>query len=130
MSGWRERPATGRADLATRERYERRFRHHVLSLSNPRGRIVRLPCTFCAFPAAEAHHLRYEPDWVFIVVWACLSCHRRMEYGSLKILQKHICDYSSLVRNICLPGARREALDARTADVSFDFGCNANTESE
>lgn len=110
-------------DLATRERFERRFRHHVQRQSNPKGRIVRLPCTFCGFPAAEAHHLKYEPDWAFIVVWACLSCHRKVEYGSLRILQKHICDYSSLVARSALPGARAE--NRREPDTSFEFGANA-----
>lgn len=129
MSGWDDRPAEGHVDLATRERYERRFRGHVQTLSNPKGRIVRLPCAFfvdCGSYVAEAHHIKYEPDWTFIVVWTCASCHRKVEYGSLRVGKRQICDYTSLVRNILRPGLYRE--NRREPDVSFEFGANAEQE--
>jgi len=110
------------------DRYERRFRHHIQTPSNPKGRIVRLPCAFCAFPAAEAHHLKYEPDWAFIIVWACISCHRKLEYGSLKIGARQICNYTSLVSNISRPNGRAE--NRREPDLSFDFGANVAQENE
>lgn len=123
-SGWKDRPADSRADRATRERYQRRFRHHILCNSNPKGRIVRLPCTFCGDMATEAHHLRYEPDWAFIIVWTCVSCHRKVEHGSLKVYKKHVCDYTALV--VARPGGRVE--NRREPDTSFDFGFNVPEE--
>lgn len=121
-TGWRDRPANTKAERKLIERYERRFRHYILCNSNPRGRIVRLPCTFCGDMAAEAHHLKYEPDWAFIVVWTCVSCHRKIEHGSLKVRRKHVYDYTSLVASVARPGGRVE--NRREPDTSFDFGFN------
>ena len=109
------------------DRIERRFRHYILCNSNPKGRIVRLPCTFCGDMAAEAHHPSYEPDQAFVVVWSCVSCHRKVEHGSLKVQKKHICDYTSLVALVAKPGLRAE--NRREPDTSFDFGFNVSEES-
>ncbi len=106
------------------DRFERRFRGHVRTTANPKGRVVRMPCTFCDFPAAEAHHLRYEPDWAFVIVWACQSCHRKIEWGTLKIREKDISDYSSLIARVGRPGGRAE--NRREPDTSFAFGANVH----
>lgn len=85
-----------------KERVARRFRHHVQTASNPRGRIVRpIICQFCAEPVpagCDAHHVDYTKS--FIVVWCCFTCHRQIERGAMRILLRHIYDYSSLVRRL------------------------------
>jgi hypothetical protein len=78
------------------ERVARRFRHHVRTVSNPKGRIIRESCPFCPIYAfAEAHHLDYAKP--FLVVWSCSSCHRKIEQGKIKVLARHVWDYTSLV---------------------------------
>ena len=78
------------------DRVQCRFRYHVRTRCHPQGRIHRESCGFCAAPYAEAHHVDYAHP--FRVVWACVSCHRKIEHGSLRIRQKHVWDYSSVVR--------------------------------
>jgi hypothetical protein len=79
------------------ERVARRFRHHVRTVSNPRGRIIREACTFCpAGATAGGHHLDYAKP--FVVVWACEPCHRKIERGEIKIRAKDVWDYTSLVK--------------------------------
>lgn len=90
-------------------RAARRFRHHIQTPSNPRGRVVRLPCVFCPLEEAlnrfsEAHHPNHKIWWV--VVWACERCHRMIEHGSLRVLKKHLFDYSSLL--LIRPNGHRE----------------------
>ena len=90
----------------------RRFRHHVQTRSNPRGVIVRLPCSRCPIAEAvmkpsEAHHEDYDRWW--LVVWLCESCHREIDHmvpkkRKLALRPSWFCDYSSL---ICRPGSRR-----------------------
>lgn len=93
----------------------RRFRYHVRVPSNPLGRIHREPCSFCAeerwrvelgggtpamidtMPFGEAHHPDY--DQTFLVVWVCLSHHRRVDHGTLEVPERHLRDYSSLITN-------------------------------
>lgn len=85
-----------------KERMARRFRHHVRTEKNPGGRIHRE--TSCALwrikgmthnGKIEAHHISYDKP--FVVAWLCVACHRRVEHGTFRLLQKHICDYTSLV---------------------------------
>lgn len=82
------------------ERVARRFRYHVRTPKNPRGKILRPDfCPFC-WPdeptgRVEAHHPDYSKP--FVVVWGCEGCHRRFEYGSIKIKPKDLWDYTSLV---------------------------------
>lgn len=88
-----------------KERAARRFRHHVQTPANPGGRVARLPCAYCRATPTEAHHPDHQMWW--IVVWVCTPCHRRLEYGSLTIRRKHLCDYSSLILPITRRGAQR-----------------------
>ncbi len=90
----------------TRTRVARRFRYHVRSSYNPRGRIHREPCVFCGKRKAEAHHPDYEK--AFLVVWACDSCHRKIEHKTLKIGKRHLHDYSSLI--VQRPGGTRTGI--------------------
>ena len=89
------------------ERVARRFRGHVRTPSNPRGRIHREKCAFCPqepvlvpspigeIPAVGAHHVDYAR--AFLGVWLCEKCHRAVERGELRILKRHLWDYTSLV---------------------------------
>lgn len=77
-------------------RIARRFRHHVRTDWNPKGRIRRESCQFCPDPLpAEAHHVNY--DRPFAVVWVCADCHRSIERGELRVRPSDVWDYSSLI---------------------------------
>ena len=83
-----------------RVRCARRFRYHVNTRSNPRGRIFRLPCVFCPLDRgtqqpSEAHHVDYAKP--FLVAWLCEVHHRMVDHGSLKLQARMLCDYSGLV---------------------------------
>ena len=88
-------------------RANRRFLRHVRSVSNPKGRIHREACfrKDCDCPAgqAEAHH----PDYTrpFLVLWVCVSDHRRVEQGTLKYRKTDLWNYESLVNQ--RPGAQK-----------------------
>ena len=90
-------------EVTIRERIARRFRHHVQTPKNPKGRIHREPCVVCKNILTDAHHVDYTQT--FKVVWLCFKCHRKVERGRLKITKKMIWDYSSLV--ITRPGGQR-----------------------
>lgn len=84
-----------------------RFKRHVRTKSNPRGRIIRPEqCTFCPSRAGQlfksgfiveiqGHHIDYKRP--FAVLWCCQSCHRKLERGKLRWRKRDIHDYSSLV---------------------------------
>lgn len=123
-----ESPTGERWNSAERIRVERLFRGHIQSRCNPRGRIVRLPCTFwggvrgrwpqaqppdCLGEPADAHHVDY--DQPFRVVWLCRNCHRKVEREKLRVTPAMVCDYSSLVANI-----RRASPSRRDVRVSDD----------
>lgn len=83
-------------------RVSRRFRYHVKTKYNPKGRIRRERCSWCLtkelkrsrYP--QAHHVDY--DFPFLVVWCCEPHHRMIERGEIKIRKRDLWDYSSLVR--------------------------------
>lgn len=101
-----------RWNSADRARVARLFRAHVDTPSNRRTgrscRIVRRGCFWHPEVEAEAHHVDYTRP--FIVVWVGTSCgcHRRIDHGSLKIPQKAICDYTSLIEGVAKHGLRSE----------------------
>lgn len=78
-------------------RVARRFRHHVRTKRNPRGRIRREPCQVdgCGEEKSEAHHIDYSKP--FVVVWLCFTHHRHVERKKLRIKKRWIWDYSSLL---------------------------------
>jgi hypothetical protein len=82
---------------AAERRAHKRFQRHVRTTAKPRARIRREPCF--ADPGhcieAEAHH----PDYTrpFLVLWVCLSCHRKVDHGSLRFKKTDLWDYSSLI---------------------------------
>jgi hypothetical protein len=80
---------------AEHTRIGRRFRGHVRTETNPKGRIHREPCYFHREMIGEAHHPDYDQPWA--VVWLCSSCHRRADHGTLRVTKKMIWDYTSLV---------------------------------
>jgi hypothetical protein len=85
-----------------RDRVAERFRSHVRTPSNPRGRIVRERCPWHPEKArVEAHH----PDYArpFLVVWCCFACHRRIDHGSLVPTVRETWDYTSLVEPLLRP---------------------------
>lgn len=105
-----------------RVRVARLFRHHVQRPGNPRGRIVRLPCTFwhgfrrgphfvvpqpadCLGEPAAAHHVDYAHP--FRVVWLCTNCHMAVHARRLRVVPSMICDYTSLVANVLQPQQAR-----------------------
>ena len=104
---WKKSDET-RWNNAERDRVSRMFRHHVRNPSHPRGRIHREACHWHPNVVGEAHHLDYAHPWR--VVWAggeeC-GCHRRIDHGSLKVPQRAIWDYSSLIEAVAKPGLRR-----------------------
>lgn len=89
--------ASGRWNAVERDRVARRFRHHVRTKHNPRGRIRREPCCLCGGLARKthAHHVDYTET--FKVVWLCFTHHREVERGLHKIKGSMIWDYTSLV---------------------------------
>lgn len=84
-----------------------RFKRHVRTKSNPRGRIIRPEkCTYCPRRAGELFdsgliteiqgcHLDYAHP--FAVLWLCQGCHRKLERGTLRWRKRDVHDYSSLV---------------------------------
>lgn len=82
----------------------RRFRQQVWSPKHPERRIVRMyRCVNwrkCGSKdvQTEGHHIDY--DHPFIVVWVCRSCHRLIESGSLRVLQRWVYNYESLVKEV------------------------------
>lgn len=95
-----------------RIRARRRFRHHVRSGWNPKGRIHKESCCKCGDWNAEAHHLDYHEP--FVVVWLCASCHRKVERKVLKVYKRDIWDYRSLLLQV--PALR---VENRLTDVPF-----------
>lgn len=83
---------------ADKMRAAERFRHHVWSPRNKRGRIHRLyNCCFCGKEGmTQAHHKDYARP--FLVSWLCPSCHRLVEYGTIRLRPWHWFNYRSLVR--------------------------------
>lgn len=102
MKGWRDRKKGGYSE---HDRVRRLFRYHVCTRHNPRGRIVRLICQFCPankqLTPSEFHHVSYTHP--FVGVWACKSCHRKIEAGTIKITKATLLDYTPLVRGILRP---------------------------
>lgn len=114
---------------AQKRRIARAFRHHVQTKSNPKGRIVRLPCVFwggwrsaksgkwaqpsmCLGDFVDAHHVDYNRP--FAVVWLCKTCHALVHRRKLSVLPSMVCDYSSLVANVLSPrrsSRRQDAVD-------------------
>lgn len=93
-------------------RASRRFRHHVRTNWNPKGRIHREPCVFCGC-LAEAHHVDYSRP--FLVSWLCFSHHRQVEAGTIKLYRKHLFNYESLV--IERKGAQKTLEVSRNGDT-------------
>lgn len=96
---------------------QRRFRHHVRTPRNSRGRIHREECVFCVQfkedqkTISEAHHLDYKEWWR--VTWLCFSHHRKVDHGSLKVRIRHIWDYSSLlIRRTGRPTGKKSTAEA------------------
>ena len=79
------------------QRAGRRFRHHVRTATNPKGRIHREACFWHPDRTGEFHHLDY--DLPFKGVWCCTFCHREIDHGTRKVPKRAVCDYSSLVRS-------------------------------
>jgi hypothetical protein len=88
-----------------KERVAKRFRAHVRTPSNPKGRIHREKCFFCKreyplpeewphLPRADAHHVDYSRP--FVVAWLCFRHHRAVDHGR-KLPPTALHDYSSLV---------------------------------
>ena len=97
--GWKNKAAR-RWNSVERTRIARRFRHHVRTDWNPKGRIHRDFCAACLDEGeqtwvTEGHHIDY--DRPFVVVWLCFRHHRQVDHGSLRIKQRWIHDYTSLV---------------------------------
>lgn len=103
-------------------RIQRRFRHHVRTPHNPRGRIYRERCAFAGrgkgecwahvltpegVPVAEAHHVEYASPWK--VVWLCTSHHRKVERKTVRLRKRDVWDYTSLIEPIGKPGLRVDA---------------------
>lgn len=83
-------------------RVQQRFRWHIYTPRNPRGRIIRPSrCWKCPRKAGktpiEAHHIDYAQP--FVVAWLCFSCHRRVEAGTLKLYSRDLHDYTSLINH-------------------------------
>lgn len=124
----------GRAD---RDRATRLFRAHVDTPSNFRAgrscRIKRQPCYFCVqevlakhgrsasiehLPLVDAHHVNYNHP--FAVAWTCVSHHRKIDHGALRVPRRAIMDYTSLIMGpygISKPGLLRENQKEKKADV-------------
>lgn len=83
-----------------KERAANRFRKHIQTPHRPNRRVVRRCCVFCSYAESaqrpsEAHHPDYSKWW--LVVWVCPQHHRMVDHGSLKVLKRHLFDYSSLL---------------------------------
>lgn len=81
-----------------RARIESRFRNHVRSpRSNPRGRIIRMPCHFHpGYPEGKAFHFDWSRPWA--VMWLCPRCIADIRNcGIPRNYKRMIWDYSSLV---------------------------------
>lgn len=115
-----------KAEHPHEERIARRFRHHVRTPSNPRGRIHREPCCLCGLEPYEldaegrplfgccrvqAHHPDHERP--FLVAWLCDEHHRDVEDGKRRLLKRHLWDYTSLVAPITKPGLHRNGRAGR-----------------
>ena len=106
-------------DAAFRERVAKRLRSHIRVLSQPTARIHREVC-FSRHDQqtdSEAHHVDYSRP--FLIVWACRSCHERIEAGLLNYRLRDLWDYSSLV--IKRETRTRVAQQLDTADASVPF---------
>lgn len=92
-------------------RVTRRFRYHVSSRYNPRGRIHRQLCVFCPpneqKSLSQFHHIDYNLP--FAGVWVCVSCHRKIEAGTLTIKPRMVHDYTQLVAPILNPKMMQSA---------------------
>lgn len=105
-------------------RVTRLFRYHVATTHNPRGRIHRMICAYCKpntqTTESQAHHINYQ--FPFVIVWVCVSCHRKIEAGVLIVTPSKICDYTELVRPILRPAtsAAMLAFHAEQLDPSSD----------
>lgn len=106
-------------------RVTRMFRYHVNTRHNPRGRIFRMLCQFCKpntqITVSQFHHISYAHP--FVGVWCCVSCHRKIEVGAIKIGPSKVCDYTALVAPILRPAtaeaARAFSTEKNTPDAPF-----------
>jgi hypothetical protein len=113
-----------------KQRIAERFRSHVRTKSNPRGRIHREKCYFCTreypnpeewphLPRADAHHVDYARP--FVVAWLCFRHHRAVDHGrALPPTALH--DYFSLVAPLIrrgLEGNKNQKGDGTRQGVPF-----------
>ncbi len=87
-----------------RNRIASRFRNHIRTArSNPRGRVIRMPCHFHPeYVAAQAFHFDWSRPWA--VMWLCPRCIADIRHNGMpRDVKKMIWDYSSLI--IQRPGA-------------------------
>lgn len=106
--GWKTKDGR-RWQQSERVRVARRFRGHVRTPSNPRGRIHRESCHWHPDVEAEFHHIDYANPWRGAWLGLTCGCHRRVEHGTLRIPAKAIWDYTSLIESpgVGRPGGRR-----------------------
>ena len=123
MGGFRWNPEPPEVRLL-HNRIQSRFRFYVKRRGNPEAPIERQPCQFCGAPAenSEFHH----PDYTrpFYGAWACMSCHRKIDHGSLEVMPAQMNDYEPLVKSKLRTFRWREEQDKLAA---FDFGFNQQT---
>lgn len=115
-----------RWSVRERDRIAERFRSHVRTPSNPKGRIIREFCTECAKSGvqkkAEAHHPDYRKP--FKVAWLCYGHHRSADHGGLELTERDFWDYTSLVRPLLKPGLegnQNAVKDSQVVDLTDEF---------
>jgi hypothetical protein len=110
--------------IRERDRVAERFRSHVRTPSNPKGRIVRENCTLCAKEnkekRGEAHHPDY--NYPFKVAWLCFGHHRKVDHGALALTERDFWDYTSLVAPLLKPRleGNRNALKDAKVDIELE----------
>lgn len=89
-----------RWNRASRVRVSRLFRSYVQTPSKPRAPIVREACHFHPYVLGEFHHTDYRRPFVgaWLCGWAGLSCHRKVDHGTLELPPEAIRDYTAVVR--------------------------------
>jgi hypothetical protein len=110
-------------NTAERTAVARLFRAHVDTPSNRlRGRSCRIHREACAFHpgvTGEAHHVDYARP--FLVAWLCARCHRRVDHGGVKLLKKHVWDYTSLIDGVAKHKLRRPRVAVAVDAVAAPF---------